>query len=245
MQKHSRHLKIGLLVFVVGVVLLFPARVAYRWFAPAEFVASGISGSVWSGTALEATADGLYFRNLNWRFRPLYLLTAKLGYAIESELASGSFKGNVAVGTSGTLVARDLDVTLPLDAMQSIPGLAGLRGNASANFIDLRIESGLPVVADGTVEVTGLLIPLLHVEPLGGFKAEFFSQESGISASIEDTNAVIEVAGSLQISSTGSYQLIAQLSATAETPAPVRQQLQFLGSANARGQHEFRLEGQL
>jgi hypothetical protein len=35
------------------------------------------------------------------------------------------------------------------------------------------------------------------------------------------------------------------LTATGDTPAPVRQQLQFLGSANDRGQHELRLEGQL
>ena len=245
MQSRSSLIKIGLLIFIVGIITLFPARVAYRWFAPAEIVVSGISGSIWSGAALEATADGMYFRNLNWRIRPLNLFAAKIGYTIESELASGFIAGNIAFGVTGTMVASDLKATLPLAALQSIPGLAGIRGNVSANFADLRIESGLPVVADGTVEISGLVIPLVHAEPLGAFKADFFSQESGISASIEDTNAVIDMAGSLQISQEGSYQLIAQLSATAETPAPVRQQLQLLGSANDRGQHELRLEGQL
>ena len=89
------------------------------------------------------------------------------------------------------------------------------------------------------------MLPLLSSDPLGGFKAEFSSQESGITASIEDTNAVIDLAGSLQIAPDGTYQLLAHLTGTDDTPAPIRQQLQFLGSANDRGQHELRLEGQL
>lgn len=245
MASRSRLIKLGLLVFVLGLILLFPARVAYRWFAPAEFIASGISGSVWSGHATEASAYGTYFRDLSWRFHPLDLVTAKLGYAIESKLASGFVEGNIAIGIGGTLRATELKATLPLTSLQSISSLAGTRGSVSADFSELRISSGIPVVADGVLEISGLTLPLVSRDPLGGFRAEFFSEDSGISASIEDTNAVIDVAGSLQVSPEGAYQLLAQLTATGDTPAPIRQQLQFLGSANDRGQHELRLEGQL
>ena len=60
-----------------------------------------------------------------------------------------------------------------------------------------------------------------------------------------DTDGIIDLAGSLQISPDRSYQFIAQLAAKADTPASVKQQMQFLGSPNERGQHELRLEGQL
>ena len=245
MASRSRLIKIGVLVFVIGLLMLFPARVAYRWFAPAEFVASGISGSVWNGHANEATAYGAYFRDLSWRIHFFDLVTAKLGYAIESKLASGFVEGNIAIGIGGTLRATDLKASLPLSSMQSIVPLAGARGSVSAEFSELRVTSGLPVVADGVLEISGLTLPLVSADPLGGFRAEFFSQDSGITASIEDTNAVIDVAGSLQLSPDGSYQLLAHLTASGDTPAPIRQQLQFLGSANDRGQHELRLEGQL
>ncbi len=245
MASRSRLIKVGLLVFVIGLVLLFPARVAYRWFAPAEFVASGISGSVWNGRATEATAYGTYFHDLSWRIRLLELVTAKLGYSIESKLASGFVEANIAVGIGGTLRATDLKATLPLSSMQSISSLAGIRGSVSADFTELKIVSGMPVIADGILEISGLSLPLVSPDPLGGFRAEFFSQDSGITASIEDTNAVIDLAGSLQLSPEGSYQLLAQLTANSDTPAPIRQQLQFLGPANDRNQHELRLEGQL
>ena len=72
-----------------------------------------------------------------------------------------------------------------------------------------------------------------------------FTQDAGIVASVEDVDAVLEVAGSLTVSADRSYQFLAQLSANGKTAAPVRQQMQFLGSANDRGQHELRLEGVL
>lgn len=245
MFSRSRMIKVGLIVFITGIILLFPARVAYRWFAPVEFAASGISGTVWKGHAAEATAIGTYVRDLSWRINVLDLVTAKLGYAIESKFSSGFLEGNIAVGFGGTLRATDLRATLPLASMQSLFGMPGISGSASANFSELKLESMMPVTANGVVEISGLTLPLLGPDPLGGFKAEFFSQESGISASIEDTNAVIDLAGSLQLSPDGTYQLLAHLTATGDTPAPIRQQLQFLGSANDRGQHELRLEGQL
>jgi hypothetical protein len=245
MSSRSRLIKVGLLVFVVGLILMFPARVAYRWFAPAEFVASGISGSVWNGHANEAITYGIYFRDLSWRIRVLDFVTAKLGYAIESKLASGSVDANIAIGIGGTLRATDLQASLPLASMSSISSLAGIRGLVSANFSEIKIESAMPVVAAGVLEISGLTLPLVSSDSLGGFKAEFSSQDSGITASIEDTDAVIDLAGSLQLSPDGSYQLRAHLTATGDTSAAIRQQLQFLGPANDRGQHELRLEGRL
>ncbi len=245
MASRSRLTRVGLLVFVLGLVMLFPARVAYRWFAPADFAASGISGTVWNGHATEATAYGTYFRDLSWRFRLLDLVTAKLGYAIESQLASGFVEANIAIGIGGTLRATDLRATLPLASMQSIAAIRGISGSVSANFDEIKIVAAVPVAADGVLEISGLTLPLVSPDSLGGFKAEFFSQDSGITASLEDTNAVLDLAGSLQISPDGTYQLLAHLTATSDTPAPIRQQLQFLGSPNDRGQHELRLEGRL
>lgn len=245
MPRRSRLTKVGLLVFLLGLILLFPARVAYRWFAPPEFVVSGISGSVWSGHATEASASGMYFRDLSWRIRLLDLVTAKLGYAIESKLASGFIDGNVAIGFGGTLWATELKATLPLTSLQPMLSLAGARGSMTADISTLKLSSGIPVVVDGVVEISGLTMPLVSRDPLGGFKAEFFSQDTGVSASLEDTNAVIDTAGSLQIATDGTYELLVHLTPTSDTPAPVRQQLQFLGSANDRGQHELRLEGKL
>lgn len=244
-MNRRRLIKIGLLVALLGLIVMFPARVAYRWFAPAEFVASGISGTVWNGQAEEASANGFYLRDLNWDFLPFRLFTGRIAYALESRFASGFMEGQLALGFGGSLYANGLRCALPLESLHSIPIVAGSRGMLSVDFSRLELTDGLPVVADGSLEIAGFMNPLLHREPIGGFRAEFFSQESGVTASIEDTAAVIDLAGSLQLTRDGKYQFVAQVSALDSTPPAVREQLKFLGSPNERGQHELRLEGQL
>jgi general secretion pathway protein N len=241
--KRARLITLGLVVFVLGVILFFPARVAYRWFSPPDIQISGISGSVWRGKANEANFAGTYFRDLNWQFQPLKVFSAVLGYTIQAKLASGFLEGDFGISISGVVVGQNISAALPLQALQASVGIAGLSGNLSAQFSELEIDNNLPVVANGIITVSGLIVPLVQRESLGGFKAEFFTQDTGIGASVEDVDAVLELAGSLTVSADRSYRFLAQLSANEKTPAPVRQQLQFLGSANDRGQHELRLEG--
>ena len=245
MQFPTRLIKIGVLTFIVGIILFFPARVAYQWFAPASLSLSGISGSVWSGRAREGDAGGVYLRDLQWHIRPLDLVTLKLGFAVSTMLASGFIEGDIAIGVTGSIVARDISASVPLRALQTALGMQGLQGSLSAQFDVLKLEAGLPVAIDGMLEVSDLIAPLIDRNSIGGYKAEFVTQESGVFASVEDTDGVVDLAGSLQVSADRSYLFIALLGVKPETPANLRQQMQFLGSANDRGQHELRIEGQL
>ena len=85
----------------------------------------------------------------------------------------------------------------------------------------------------------------MTASPIGGYRAEFFTEDAGIVASVEDTDGVFELAGSLRISSDRSYVFAGQLAPKSETPPSVRQQMRFLGNPNDRGQYPLRLEGQL
>jgi hypothetical protein len=161
LQYRSRLIKIGVLTFIVGIILFFPARVAYQWFAPAELSLSGISGSVWSGRAREGDANGIYLRDLQWHIRPLDFVTLKLGFAVSTMLASGFIEGNIAIGVTGSIVARDISASVPLRTLQTSLGMPGLQGSLSAQFDVLKLEAGLPVTADGVLEVSNLIAPLI------------------------------------------------------------------------------------
>lgn len=245
MQNRSRLLTVGLVTLVLGLLIFFPARVAYRWFAPQTVALSGISGSIWNGHAREANVNEVYLRELTWRFRPAALFTGKFAYAIGASPSSGFVDGNVAVGITGKVLLTDVKASLSLQSLQRSIAIPGLRGKVNVQLERLQLADGLPVAADGFVEVADLIAPLVYSSSIGGYRADFFTQDSGVGATVEDTDGVIDIAGSLQISGDRSYQFIAKLAAKGNTPASVRQQMQFLGSANERGQHELRLEGQL
>lgn len=245
MQPRSRYVLIGLVTLVLGLIVLFPARVGYQWFAPPGVALSGIDGTIWSGSARDGDVAGLYVRGLQWRMRPLALFKGQLAFAIEADTGSGFLEGNVGLGAGGAVAMTDLTAAMTLESIQEMVGMPGLSGMLNARFERLTVENGIPVAAAGTLEIADLRAPLIDRGPIGGYRAEFFTQESGVMASVEDTDGVVDLAGSLQLSPDSSYQFIAQLAPKGNTPAKLREQMKFLGTPNERGQYEMRLEGEL
>ena len=238
-------LLVGLLTFVAAVILMFPARVAYDWFAPPAVQLSSLEGTIWSGSAAEVSAAGLYLRDLKWRLRPLRLVTGKVAARIEASPSSGFLETDIAAGLGGVIALSNVNASLPLRDFATVARVPGLGGNASLQFDRLRIRDGLPIAADGTLAVANLVAPMVDPGSIGGYRAEFFTDDNAVVASVEDVNGVFDLAGSLTVSGDRNYQFIGKVAATDGTSEKLRRQLRFLGSPNDRGQHDIRLEGQL
>lgn len=234
---------VAVVTLIVGLVALFPARVAYQWASPPLVSMRGIEGTVWSGTASEFATHGVYLSQLTWRIQPLKLLTGKASYKVSGTPVTGFMEGDVAVSISGRVAIRDLTASLPLQMIERAANVPGLRGTASLQFERLELASGRPVALDGSIEVGNLLVPMLSRTGIGGYRAEFFTQSDGIVASVEDTNGVIDLAGSLRIGSDGSYSFLGKVKAKPNTPESITSQLKYLPAADESGQHELRLEG--
>ena len=241
----SRLLIAGAVTLLIGVIVMFPARVAYHWASPPGVAIAGIEGTAWNGRAQEAEVAGLYLRNIAWRVNPLALFTGKLALAIEADTASGFVSGDVALSAGGRAILENLAASLSLRTLQQIVGMPGLDGAASLRMQRLEFHNGLPVAATGELEVANVRVPIVHRAPLGGFRAEFFTQDTGIVASVEDADAVVDLAGSLSLGRDATYQFIGQVAATSKTPDDLREQMRFLGTPNDRGMYEIRLEGAL
>ena len=56
---------------------------------------------------------------------------------------------------------------------------------------------------------------------------------------------MLDVTGTISLNQDRSYSFVGLVAPTPATPPSILNQLRFLGSANERGQHEFRFEGQL
>ena len=235
----------GILIFLVVLVATFPAKVAYKWFAPAELQLSGIAGSIWSGSALQGYAAGAYVRDISWQFKPTSLLTGTLGFRTHSNPATGTLSADVAVSPGGKLRLSDVSGNLPLDLLHPAMQQSGIRGDIALDFKSVDIENGMPVSAEGSVTVSDFFVPDLSSARIGDFRADFQTNGRFVIASVEDVSGVLDVAGTISLHQDGTYSFIGQVAPTPVTPPSIVNQLRFLGSANERGQHEFRFEGQL
>lgn len=241
----KRLIILGLITFLVVMLATFPARVAYNWFAPVELKLSGISGSVWNGSAAEGIAGGAYVRNIAWQFKPVSLLSGKLAFVTSSNPASGSMHTEVAVSPNGTLTLSSLTGNVPLDLVHPAFQQSGIRGDIALQFETLVIRNGVPVAAQGSVTVSDFFVPDLSSSRIGNFRADFRTDDGIVIGSVEDVTGVLDVVGSIRLNQDRSYSFIGQVAPTPTTPPSIVNQLRFLGSANERGQHEFRFEGQL
>lgn len=245
MRLRGRLITTGVVILVIGLVTTFPARVAYQWVAPPPVRLEGIGGSVWNGRAAQAQIEGFYLRDLSWRFKPLALFSGKVAYAVEATPLSGFINANVFFGVTGSIRLEDLQASLPLQAFEQLAAMPGLRGSVNLQFERIVIEDGLPVAANGQLQVADLVAPMIHRGSIGGYRAEFFTQNTGVLASVEDTDGVVDIAGSFEITADRNYQFLGQLAPKATTPGNLRSQMRFLGTENERGQYEIRLEGKL
>jgi general secretion pathway protein N len=235
----------GILVLLLGLIVMFPARVAVHWFVPDSVMLSGIQGTAWHGSANEASMNGFYCRDIRWHINPVRLFVGELSYRVEATPLSGFIETDVGLGLGGVLTLSNLTASLPLSLVAGAAGLRGLQGSASLAFERIAIVDGLATAANGTLQLANLIVPIVSRESLGGYKAEFFTQNSGIAASIEDTDGAVDLAGSFELKSDRTYQFTGQVVAKPETSQALRQQMQFLPPANSRGQQEIRFEGVL
>lgn len=235
---------VGILVLIVGLIAKFPARVALK-LVPDLVSVSGVSGTIWQGRAGGMLVSGVYLRNVEWHSKPLGLFTGRLNYSVDASPANGFIESDVSLGLTGTVRLEDLSAALPLSVLAEAIGVPGLDGNASLKFASLAFADGVTTSADGTLDIGNLLVPGLSGDGLGGYRLEFSDLDDGVIASIEDTDGVIDIAGTVSLAADGAYALLAQLSAKPEAPAALARQIEFLPDGTAPGQHELRLEGSL
>lgn len=234
---------IAAVTFAIGLVALFPARVAYHWFVPPGVAVSNISGTVWSGAAGEASINQLYLHDLRWSFQPSSIFSGGFGFHLEAKPVSGFVDAIVIAGLGNSVEIRDLTASMPLEVLGSAIKISGLRGSASLKFERLEMSEQTLEHAAGTLSVANVSVPLIGRDILGGYRAEFSTQSDGVTASVEDTDNVIDLAGTLIIRPDRSYDLEGLVIATPTTPNSIRQQMELLGPANNRGQREIRLGG--
>lgn len=234
---------VAVLTLVVALVLTFPARIVYNLAGSPFLKMSGITGTIWSGSAREFATNGVYLRKAEWKMRPSRLLTGKAVYDVSGSPASGFFQSEIQLSLGGTLTVRDLTASMPLQMFERAVGVAGLRGNGNLRIERLELVDGRATALDGSMEVENLVVPMVHRASLGGFRAEFFTQNNGIMASVEDSEGVVELAGSLELASDKSYAFLGYITPNARTPEDMAKRMQFLPKTDQPNQYELRFEG--
>lgn len=236
-----------IVLVIVAFAAIVLARLPASWLLPSGrgFTCNSIEGSLWSGYCGGLTVQGAALGDLTWQLRPSRLLLGRLAAHIDLEHPPAtSARGDVEMGLGGTVVARNLTASLPLDPtlMPAVPPT--LTGSLNFDIALVKVtKKGIVTAIQGSIEAHDLVDHSGYVTPLGNFAVTFPGGGSQPTGNIQDLGGPLAVQGTLVLTPQPGYDLSAYVTPRASASQPLVNTIQFLGSPDAQGRRQFAMQG--
>lgn len=247
----------GLLVYLVALVLTFPAERAYSHWQASEYAnkavaLSGISGSVWSGKAALAMVQGQPLEGVEWTLRPWSLLFGQVGLSWRFRLpetqekgAQGYGRGTTALGLDGSVAFDSLEARLPAGMIARAANAGALRptGSVNLNLHDVLWDGKGLRSATGRVVWSDAGISLLKPVALGDQSITLETADDVVKGVLSDGGGPLSLDGLLTLSPDGKYTFNGSLSA--RNAPDLENALRSMGRAGADGRIKLKRSGTL
>lgn len=248
-MRHIRLLAgIGVLSLLLSLVALVPARVGVSTLLGPDSGASGLSGTVWRGTALHLSIAGVTIGPVNWQVKPWRLLRGQVAAAVEATVPDGFLNGTVAFAPGGSIAVDDLEAAAPLALLTPSTGAGG--GQVAARLDSLAFEDGHVGTAVGTLKVAGFVLPVptTGTELAPGtysivFDARDLPPDEPLTGTLTDEGGPLEIAATLTLTPPATYEINGTAKPRPGTPDELREALKMLGPATEDGGHALSIAG--
>ena len=245
----------GLLVYLVALVLTFPAERAYAHWQASEYVdkriaLSGISGSVWSGKAGVALIQGQQLKDVEWTLHPWSLLFGQVGLGWrfqlpEAEGESGYVQADTALGLDGSVSVKQLEARLPAAWVAAMAKAAVVRpsGVVSANLSQLHWDGQSLVSAEGRLAWNGAGVNIFKPVALGDLALSLETTDEAVKGVVSDGGGPLSLDGLLTVTPDGKYAFNRSLAA--RNSPDLENALRTMGRAGTDGRIKLKRSGSL
>jgi general secretion pathway protein N len=240
----------GLLVYVIALIIHFPAQRAYaHWqaseHASRDFALAGISGSVWSGRADEAVIRGQRLQDLEWTLRPWALLSGQVGVDWRFQVNDGYGQGATRLGLDGSVRFASLEGKLPATQLASLARAAAVRPSGEVNFNlnDVYWDGQQLRSAQGRIVWNGAGINLFKPLTLGDLAVQLDTKDDAVQGVLSDGGGPLSAEGLLTLSANGAYQFSGRFAA--RNDKDLAQALRTMGRPGADGKVAVKQSGTL
>ena len=237
-----------IVLVIVAFAAILLARLPASWLLPAanaNFSCASVEGSLWSGYCSGLTVRGVALGDLTWQLQSSRLLLGKLAAHVDLEHPPAtSARGDVEIGLGGTVVARNLTASLPLDPelLPAVPPT--LTGTL---YLDLALakvtRQGVVSSLQGRIEAHDLVDHSGYVTPLGNFAVTFPGGGPQPTGDLQDTGGPLAVAGQLVLTPQPGYDLSGYVTPRPSATQALLNAIEILGSPDAQGRRQFGMSG--
>lgn len=212
-MKTRHYVLTSVVAYAFFLITSIPATTIIRLFdeyLPQVNIQS-VSGTLWSGSAQRITLSSKYvINNVSWSLCTWRLLIAEACVDLDATYQNKPIKGQLGIGITGSLIARDLYIEI--DA-QSLGNLAGLPIGELDGLISIQLESASwahqqTPGAVGNIHWKNAAITIAETAKLGDVMIALAeSDDFPLVATINNKGGQINLSGKSHISDDGSYNL--------------------------------------
>lgn len=213
-------ISLALVLWLVFAIRSTPAIWgAYAMTRDGQLALSGVSGTIWSGSASLASfkVDGIDYSlgQFHWKLHPWSLLTLKPCADIVTEMERQRIEGEVCAGLSGSLQVRNTSVSAPATLLQATLPLA-VDGQLSVRIEEMEVQGDFLRKLRGNLSWTAARIHNgNNWMGLGSYAAELADDsQGGIAAQVFHLDGPLEVDMQVKLAAGGGGSVNGNLSMT-------------------------------
>lgn len=247
----AKKIILGVIIYMLFMLSLFPARVALSLLAlPKSVAISGVSGTIWQGSLDRVAIGNRVLEHVRWNINFAKLFTGTLSsdlvFGNRASMVNG--KGIAALSFSGISLSN-LRVELPSEFLignARLPFQTKITG--ALNLIVPEFKQGLPWCEslEGKVFLDNLSVSNQFGHyPLGNIALGLACDNGDIQASIDENGNKLGLQGLALIKANNKIDVNAKIRETSAQPKDLTMALSFLGRPDAEGYYSLNYQGKI
>lgn len=243
---------LAVLAFLVTLVLHAPAALLYAWMQdparPSKVRLHGLHGTLSRGGFAAMTVQQRpALRDAHWTLLPAWLPLLRLAADVKAG-DEAVVRARVSRSLFGALRISRLNAAGSVKSLLQMLGqpVLPVEGQARLDLPLLRVAKGVPIAAEGSIEIENLVWTLARDPlPLGSFNAALSTDDTGVHVAFGSGPGPLETGGSATLGPERGYELDLQLRPRPDAPPQLVTLIQSIGPADGRGWHHLRRKGTL
>ncbi len=256
MKSAVRYSLLGLALYLLFLIVLFPAAQAYR-FAAAPMQAAlpqlepaGLDGSIWSGKIKSLIYRKALLGELSWQLSPLPLIIGEARLKALLQSREGYLQSRIITPLGGGDTAlSELEGRMPINELARFAPYLPIALDGMVSFDMQRVvvgAGGRVQEADGTLIWHQASMSAPQALSFGDLQLVLRSEGDGkVSGDISDRGGPLKVNGKLALAADGGYRVNATVSAAKDAPEALSSSLGWLGKPDAQGRYSINYSGKL
>ena len=238
---------LGAVAYLVFLAVTFPAQylTAHLSKRLPGLQLSGLSGTLFAGSATGVSYQGASVGAVDWRFDWLAPFSLSVGYRFGLHAEDRDLHSRADVGF-GRLYLRGLEGHIPVSALDKLLPLPpnSVTGSLSLHLKQLTLKGGQLMSAEGELDLDEAMLKWPATATLGSFRMLLTPAAQGIQARVSDVASPFKLDATLSLSPAGAYHLTGTLGARDPGDQATRNLLAGLGQPDSTGQYPFDFKGQ-